>query len=55
MYSLIAYAFAGNGDIRDWLLTVIYDKDPEKFLSCFKKTVKSPAKSPETFDFTRVS
>lgn len=55
MYSLIAYAFAGNGDIRDRLLTVIYDKDPEKFLSCFKKTVKSPAKSPERLDFTRVS
>lgn len=47
MYSLIAYAFANNGDVRDRLLTVLYDKDPKKFLSCFKKTEKVPQKSPE--------
>lgn len=45
MYSLIAYAFANNGDVRDRLLTVLYDKDPKKFLSCFKKTEKSSAQS----------
>lgn len=55
MYSLIAYAFANNGDVRDRLLTVLYDKDPEKFLSCFKKTEKSSAQSAESIDFTNVS
>lgn len=55
MYSLIAYSFNQNGDIRDRLLTVLYDKDSKKFLSCFKKSEKSPAKSPEPIDFTRVS
>ena len=38
MSSLIAYAFANNGDIRDRLLTVLYDKDSKLFLSCFKKS-----------------
>lgn len=55
MYSLIAYAFAENGDVRDRLLTVLYDKEPKKFLSCFKKTEKSPAKTPGSLDFTNVS
>ena len=55
MYSLIAYAFANNGDIRDRLLTVLYDKDPKKFLSCFKKTDKSSAQRTESIDFTKVS
>lgn len=55
MYSLIAYAFADNGDIRDRLLTVLYDKDPKKFLSCFKKTEKSSAKDAGSIDFTNVS
>lgn len=55
MYSLIAYAFANNGDVRDRLLTVLYDKDPKKFLSCFKKTEKSSAQSAESIDFTNVS
>lgn len=55
MYSLIAYAFAQNGDIRDRLLTVLYDKDSKKFLDCFKKSAKSPARIPESVDFTNVS
>lgn len=55
MYSLIAYAFTNNGDIRDRLLTVLYDKDSKMFLSCFKKIEKSSAKSSETLDFTKVS
>lgn len=38
MSSLIQYAFIQNGDIRDRLLTVLYDKDQKKFLECFKKT-----------------
>lgn len=58
MSALIAYAFASNGDIRDRLLTVLYDKNPTTFLSCFKKTEKIPAKIPakssESIDFTRV-
>ncbi len=55
MSSLIAYAFANNGDVRDRLLTVLYDKDPEKFLSCFKKTEKSSTKGAGSIDFTKVS
>lgn len=55
MYSLIAYAFANNGDVRDRLLTVLYDKDPKKFLSCFKQTEKSSAKGTGNIDFTKVS
>ena len=55
MSSLIAYAFASNGDIRDRLLTALYDKNSKTFLSCFKKTEKSSAKSSESLDFTRVS
>lgn len=55
MYSLIAYAFANNEDVRDRLLTVLYDKDPKKFLSCFKKTEKSSAQNTGSIDFTNVS
>ncbi|GFI32380.1 hypothetical protein IMSAGC013_03779 [Lachnospiraceae bacterium] len=55
MYSLIAYAFANNGDVRDGILTVLYDKDPKKFLSCFKKTEKSSAKDTGSVDITKVS
>lgn len=55
MSSLIAYAFTDNGDIRDRLLTVLYDKDSKMFLSCFKKCSKSSAKSTESRDFTKVS
>lgn len=55
MYSLIAYAYANNGDVRDRILTVLYDKDPEKFLSCFKKTEKSSAKDTGSVDITKVS
>lgn len=55
MYSLIAYAFAQNGDICDRLLAVLYDKDDKKFLSCFKKTDKSSAESDKSTDFTKVS
>ncbi len=50
MSSLINYAFACNGDIRNRLLTVLYDKDSEKFLSCFKKSEKSPAKNLKTLE-----
>ena len=53
MYSLIAYAFANNGDVRDRILTVLYDKDPKKFLSCFKKTEKSSAKDTGSVDITQ--
>lgn len=55
MSSLIAYAFINNGDIRDRLLTVLYDKNSRLFLSCFKKCSKSSAKIPGTLDFTKVS
>lgn len=55
MSSLILYAFASNDDVRDRLLTVLYDKNPKTFLSCFKKTEKSSAKSSLSLDFTRVS
>lgn len=44
MSSLIAYAFSDNGDIRDRLLISLYDRDAEKFLKCFKKSDKTPAK-----------
>lgn len=38
MYSLIAYAFKpGNERIRDNLLIVLYDKNKDLFLNCFKK------------------
>lgn len=55
MSSLIAYAFADNGDIRDRLLTVLYDKDSKMFLSCFTKRSKNSAKNTESLDFTKVS
>jgi len=42
MSALIAYAFIPNGDIRNRLLTVLYDKDKKLFLNCFKKSVKTP-------------
>ena len=45
MSALIAYAFIPNGDIRNRLLTVLYDKDKKKFLNCFKKSAKTPSKS----------
>ena len=48
LYSLIAYAFYSGGSICDRLLTVLYDKDSDTFLSCFKKSTKSPRKSQET-------
>lgn len=50
MSSLIAYAFASNGDVRDRLLTVLFDKDSKRFLSCFKKSAESSAKRPETIE-----
>lgn len=40
MSALIQYAFLPNGGIRDRLLTILYDKDPEKFLKCFKSSAK---------------
>lgn len=55
MSSLIAYAFSDNGDIRDRLLTVLYDKDSKLFLSCFRKCSRSSAKTPGSLDFTKVS
>jgi len=53
MSSLIAYAFVSNGDIRDRLLTVLYDKDSKKFLECLKKSTKSSAKSLGTVENKR--
>ena len=44
MSSLVAYAFIPNGDIRDRLLTVLYDKDKKMFLNCFKKSAKISSK-----------
>ena len=44
MSSLVAYAFIPNGDIRDRLLTVLYDKDKKMFLNCFKKSAKTSSK-----------
>lgn len=46
MASLIAYAFIPNGDIRDKLLTVLYDKDKKMFMRCFKKSAKTPYNNP---------
>lgn len=41
MGALIDFSFTrGNEDIRDSLLIVLYDKDKELFLDCFKKTEK---------------
>lgn len=52
MYTLIAYAFkAENEYLRDSILTVLYDKDKEQFLDCFKKSGKSPQKRLESADF----
>lgn len=52
MYTLIAYAFQPQNEyLRDSLLTILYDKDKEMFLGCFKKTEKSPQKSLESTDF----
>ena len=52
MYALIDYAFRPqNEKIRDSMLVTLYDKNKKMFLNCFKKTEKSPQKSPETLDF----
>lgn len=40
MSALINYAFHSDCGIHDRLLTLLYDKDPDKFLSCFKKNAK---------------
>lgn len=40
MYTLINYAFHTGGSICDKLLTTLYDKDPDTFLDCFKKSAK---------------
>lgn len=45
MSALVAYAFIQNGDIRNRLLTVLYDKDKKMFLNCFKKSAKTPSES----------
>lgn len=51
MYTLITYAFKDeNAQIRDKLLTVLYDKSREDFLKCFKKTEKSPQKIAKSLD-----
>lgn len=55
MYSLIAYAFHSGGSICDKLLTVLYDKDPIAFLSCFEKSTKSPQKSGKDMDLQSIS
>ena len=55
MYTLIAYAFKpGNEDLRDSMLTVLYDKDKKAFLNCFKKTEKSSQKGAESISFTLI-
>lgn len=50
MSSLIAYAFAENGDVRDRLLVALYDRDSKMFLNCFKKSDKTPSKNAETLE-----
>lgn len=56
MYTLIAYAFKpGNEYIRDNLLIVLYDKDKELFLKCFKKSDKRSTKSLGSTDFRAFS
>ena len=55
MYSLIAYAFHSGGSICDKLLTVLYDKDHEAFLSCFEKSTKPPRKSKKDTDLQGIS
>lgn len=42
MSSLIDYALMPNGKIRDRMLVALYDRDPEKFIKCFKKAQKLP-------------
>ena len=55
MYALIDYAFfPQNEKIRDDMLVTLYDKNKRMFLSCFKKTEKSPQKGAESTDFTGV-
>lgn len=52
MYALIDYAFRPqNEKIRDSMLVTLYDKNKKMFLNCFKKTDKSPQKSPPPLDF----
>lgn len=52
MYELINYAFIPeNEKIRDSMLVTLYDKNKKMFLSCFKKTEKSPQKSSTPLDF----
>lgn len=52
MYELINYAFIPqNEKIRDSMLVALYDKNKRMFLSCFKKTEKSPQKSSTALDF----
>lgn len=46
MSSLIAYAFSNNGDVCDRLLTVLFDKDKNLFLDCFKSSKDKP-KTPD--------
>lgn len=56
MYALIDYAFTPENErIRDSMLVTLYDKSKKMFLSCFKKTEKSPQKSSTTFDFSGFS
>ena len=42
MAALIDYAFKPNEDVRDRMLVALYDRDPHKFLKCFKKPTKTP-------------
>ncbi len=52
MYTLIAYAFKpGNEYLRESMLVVLYDKDKNMFLECFKKTEKSSQESLTSIDF----
>ena len=52
MYTLIAYAFKpGNEYLRDSMLAVLYGKNKNLFLGCFKKSEKSSQKEPGSIDF----
>lgn len=56
MYTLIAYAFKPDNEyLRDSMLVVLYDKDRNLFLDCFKKTEKSSHKSLESAGFKGIS
>lgn len=56
MYTLIAYAFKPKNEyLRDSMLVILYDKDKELFLECFKKNEKSSQKMSGSTDFKAFS